>query len=142
MLFVPVGGGGLVSAAIMAWGRLGTRIIGVEHSSAPAMAESLRSGRPVTIPAHTGPAEGLLVRRVGDHPFAICSAYGLRIETVADTEIERALRLLHVEVGIQAEYAGAAAVAAALRHDAPEKRALCIVSGGNIDDSRWQQCLG
>ncbi len=140
-VFVPVGGGGLVSAAITAWGRLDTRIIGVEHKSAPAMAESLRLGRPTILPVPTGPAEGLLVRRVGDIPFAVCADYGLTVETIDDSEIEGAIRLLYLRARIRAEYAGAAAVAAALRHYAPTKRVLCVVSGGNIDHSRWQRCL-
>jgi threonine dehydratase len=141
VVFVPIGGGGLVSAAIAAWGEQRTRIVGVEHASAPAMAESLRAGRPVILPPLSGPAEGLLVRQVGNHPFAACAAYGLTVETVGDGEIENAIRLLHRVAGIRAEYAGAAAIAAALRHVAPEERALCIVSGGNIDSSRWQRCL-
>lgn len=142
MVFAPIGGGGLVSAAIKAWGRSGARVIGVEHSCAPAMAESLRAKRPVDLQVPVGPAEGLLVQRVGDHPFAICSDYGLTVETVDDQEIETAIQLLYIEAGIRAEYAGAAAMAAALRYRQPEKRALCIISGGNIDDHRWRKCVG
>ena len=142
MVFAPIGGGGLVSAAIKAWGRLGTRVLGVEPCAGPAMAESLTAKRPVRLQVPAGPAEGLLVQRVGDHPFAICSDYGLTVETVDDPEIEAAIRLLYIEAGIRAEYAGAAAVAAALRHYEPEKRALCIISGGNIDDQRWGRCVG
>jgi threonine dehydratase len=141
MTFVPVGGGGLVSAAITAWGRLGSRVIGVEHCSAPAMAESLKAGRPVSVQGPASPAEGPLVRRVGNHPFAICSGYGLTVETVDDSEIEAAIRLLYARAGIRAEYAGAAALAGALRYHAPEKHALCIISGGNIDDQRWERCI-
>jgi threonine dehydratase len=141
MAFVPVGGGGLVSAAITAWGRLGTRVIGVEHCCAPAMAQSLRAGRPVSAQVLTGAAEGLLIKRVGDYPFAVCSDYGLAVETVDDSEIEAAVRFLYVEAGIRAEFAGAAALAAALRYHAPGKRALCVISGGNIDDQRWERCL-
>jgi threonine dehydratase len=141
VLFVPVGGGGLVSAAVEVWGRGPVRIIGVEHATAPAMLTSLAAGRRVTVAPGTGPAEGLMVRRVGAYPFEICAAHGLTVETVSDAEIQHALRALYRLAGIRAEYAGAAAVAAALRRGHPGQRALCVVSGGNIDNALWRGCV-
>jgi threonine dehydratase len=138
--FVPVGGGGLVSAAIRAWGGR-SRIVGVEHENAPAMSRSLADGSRRLLPIVRGPAEGLLVRRVGKIPFEIAAGFGLRVALVTDEELTVALRVLWQEAGIRAEYAGAAALALALQEPQPGLEAFCVVSGGNIDDSVWQHAI-
>ncbi|MFC3456043.1 threonine ammonia-lyase [Amycolatopsis speibonae] len=139
VVFVPVGGGGLASAALTAWP--GTEVVGVEHASAPAMRESLRRGSPWLASPGPSPAEGLLVRRIGALPLRICQAADLRVELVTDDEIADAIRVLHAEAGIRAEFAGAAALAVALRRADPGRKALCVVSGGNIDDDLWRQVV-
>jgi threonine dehydratase len=74
ILFVPVGGGGLI-AGIAAWVRQmrpEIRIVGVEPDDSDAMSQSLAAGRPVTL-AHVGIfADGVAVRRVGDETFRLC----------------------------------------------------------------------
>ncbi|WP_221355950.1 threonine ammonia-lyase [Streptomyces beigongshangae] len=139
--FVPVGGGGLVAAGIAEWGRAATRIVGVEYQGAPAMQMSLRAGRRITLDSARGLPEGLLVRRIGARSFQTCRDYGLEIRTVNDGELHRAMRILWAEAGIRAEGAGAAAFAAALQDPDPCKAALCVVSGGNIDDQTWSDCI-
>ncbi|KMS76543.1 hypothetical protein ACM01_05015 [Streptomyces viridochromogenes] len=139
--FVPVGGGGLVAAGIAEWGAAATRIIGVEYQGAPAMQQSLRAGRRITLDSARGLPEGLLVRRIGARSFQACQEYGLEIRTVNDEELHRAMRILWAEAGIRAEGAGAAAFAAALQDPDPRKVALCVVSGGNIDDQIWSDCI-
>ncbi|MGW8350857.1 threonine ammonia-lyase [Streptomyces wedmorensis] len=139
--FVPVGGGGLVAAGIAEWGGAATRITGVEYQGAPAMQMSLRAGRRITLETAKGLPEGLLVRRIGARSFQACKDYGLEVRTVDDMELHRAMRILWAEAGIRAEGAGAAAFAAALRNPDPRKVALCVVSGGNIDDQTWSDCI-
>ncbi|MFJ9466665.1 threonine ammonia-lyase [Streptomyces caniferus] len=139
--FVPVGGGGLVAAGIAEWGNEATRIIGVEYQGAPAMQLSLRAGRRITLDTASGLPEGLMVRRIGSRSFQACQDYGLKVSTVDDGELRRAMRILWAEAGIRAEGAGAAAFAAALQEPDPRKVALCVVSGGNIDDQIWSDCI-
>ncbi len=67
VVFVPVGGGGLVTAALREWGGR-VRVIGVEYEQAPALALSLRAGRRITLDSAAGMPEGLLVRRIGRSP--------------------------------------------------------------------------
>lgn len=140
-VFVPVGGGGLVAAGIAEWGGAATRILGVEYEAAPAMKLSLAAGRRVTLDTATGLPEGLLVRRIGARSFQTCRDYGLAVRTVDDEALHRSMRILWAEAGIRAEGAGAAAFAAALREPDPDKVALCVVSGGNIDDRTWNACI-
>ena len=139
IVFVPIGGGGLVSAALTAWP--GTEVVGVEHASAPAMRESLRRGYRWQASPGRSPAEGLLVRRIGALPLRVCQAAGLRVELVTDDEIADAIGVLHSEAGIRAEFAGAAALAVALRSADPHRKALCVVSGGNIDEGLWRRVV-
>lgn len=140
--FVPVGGGGLVTAGIHEWGRTSTQIIGVEYETAPAMKRSLAADRRVILNNAIGMPEGLLVRQVGSHAFAACRRYELQVETVGEGELMTAMRMLWAEAGIRAEGAGAAALAAALAAPRSSAVALCVVSGGNIDDSLWRRCVG
>ncbi|WP_158674715.1 threonine ammonia-lyase [Streptomyces hoynatensis] len=139
--FVPVGGGGLVTAGIAEWGEGPTRLVGVEYRAAPAMKLSLEAGRRVRLDEARGMPEGLLVRRIGARPFEACLAYGLEVRTVDDRALHRAMRTLWSEAGIRAEGAGAAAFAAALQAPDPRRVALCVVSGGNVDDRVWNDCL-
>ncbi|MFF4567919.1 threonine/serine dehydratase [Streptomyces sp. NPDC001435] len=139
--FIPVGGGGLVAAGIAEWRNEATEILGVEYRAAPAMRMSLQAGRRVQLDSAHGLPEGLLVRRIGARSFEACQDYGLEVRTVGDEELHRAMRILWAEAGIRAEGAGAAAFAAALQAPNPHKVALCVVSGGNIDDQVWKNCI-
>lgn len=144
VVFVPVGGGGLLAACIQHYYRKGTRIVGVELDSAPAMKLSLAAGDRILLPQVIGRAEGLLVRLVGTIPFKIArDAENLEIALVRDAAIRRAIQLLWRNNGIRAEGAGAAGLAAALEYplSSLSQRVLCIVSGGNIDEDYLQEAL-
>ena len=138
VVFVPVGGGGLVTAALREWGEK-VRVIGVEYDRAPALRRSLETGDRVTLDSAEGMPEGLLVRRIGEIAFRTCQEYELEVVTVDDVELQTSMRVLWHEAGIRAEGAGASALAAALTRADPDLRALCVVSGGNIDPATWQR---
>ena len=72
-IFVPVGGGGLISgiAAYVKRVRPSVRIIGVEPTDADAMARSLKAGRRVVLD-HVGLfADGVAVKQVGEETFRL-----------------------------------------------------------------------
>jgi threonine dehydratase len=140
--FVPVGGGGLVTAAIAEWGETPTRIIGVEYSGAPALAESLRCGRRVTLRSASGLPEGLLVRRIGERAFDECGRYGLQVVRVDNDELRQAMRVVWQQCGIRAEPSGAAATAAAMKVAGEGRTALCVVSGGNVNPDDFERLVG
>jgi threonine dehydratase len=137
--FVPVGGGGLITAAIAEWAAERTRIVAVEYADAPALRESLAAGRRVRLDSAVGMPEGLLVRRIGALAYEACRRYAVTVETVTDDEIRHAMRTLWTEAGVRVEGAGAAALAAALKVANPSETALCVVSGGNIDRDMWHR---
>ncbi|HZW54465.1 MAG TPA: pyridoxal-phosphate dependent enzyme, partial [Candidatus Elarobacter sp.] len=73
-VFVPIGGGGLAAgvAAVVKEVRPDVRVIGVEPADSDAMTRSLREGRRVVLD-HVGIfADGVAVRQVGEHTFALC----------------------------------------------------------------------
>ena len=75
-VFVAVGGGGLIAgiASYIKSLRPDIRVIGVEPFEADAMYQSLAAGRRVTLD-HVGLfADGVAVREVGEHTFALARA--------------------------------------------------------------------
>ncbi|WP_242319899.1 threonine/serine dehydratase [Bacillus cereus group sp. BfR-BA-01349] len=140
-VYVPIGGGGLISACLEHW-KSEKNIIGVELDSAPAMKLSLDSGERIRINECSGFAEGLLVREVGRIPFEICNKYKPEIMTVSEHSIKRAIKILWEENGMKSEGAGAASFAAAMEES--KKRAgncICIISGGNINDDLFSAII-
>jgi threonine dehydratase len=75
-VYVPVGGGGLLSGVAAAVKRLrpSVRVVGVEPAGAASMASSLAAGLPVTLASTASIADGLLTLRPGDLTFAHAQA--------------------------------------------------------------------
>lgn len=141
-VFVPVGGGGLLAACIQEWaGRV--RIVGVCAAAAPAMKAALAAGQPTIIDPTPTMASGLRVSRVGDLAFSICAGAAPEIEVVDDQELDKGVQVL-AAVGVEAEPAGAAAIAAALRQTSGAGSCLCIATGsagvsGSAKQDVWKR---
>jgi threonine dehydratase len=143
-VYVPVGGGGLLSGIAAAIKRLhpATRVIGVEPEGAPKMSRSLVAGAPVTLDATSSIADGLLPVRPGDLTFAHVCALVDEVVTVGDDAIAAAVAWLARESHLVAEPSGAASVAAALaRPWLPGARVVAVVSGGNVAPERLADYL-
>ncbi len=143
---VPIGGGGMVAGA-GAWikrTKPTCRVVGVEPTSANAMALSVEAGEPVTIPAVPTIADGLMPVRPGDLTLAHARAFADDIVLVSDDEILEATRLLLARGKLVVEFSGAATVAALLagRVATPGTRVAAVLSGGNLDPIRALQLLG
>lgn len=145
-IYVPVGGGGLISgvAAVIRRLRPDARIIGAEPAGAPKMTRSLEAGEPVTLDRVESIADGLIAVRPGDLTFAHVRAFVDRVVTVTDDEVREAMRWLALEAKVVAEPSGAAAAAAMLRL-APAGTPgihVAVVSGGNVDPARLREAIG
>lgn len=135
-VYVPVGGGGLVSgtAAAIKRMRAAVRVVAVEPEGAAKMTASRAAGAPVTLERTSSIADGLLALRPGDVTFAHVQAFVDEVVTVSDAAIVDAVRWLFEEVRVVAEPSGAAAVAAALQvARAGTRGVVAVVSGGNVD---------
>jgi threonine dehydratase len=135
---VPVGGGGLIGgiACAVKESNPKVRVIGVQTSRLPSMAEAVKAHHPVTLDPATTIADGIAVRRAGDLTFPVVEKYVDEIVTVDEDEIASSILTLLEREKTLAEGAGATALAALLqrRTSLPEKaKAAVIVSAGNID---------
>ncbi|MGI9533233.1 threonine ammonia-lyase IlvA [Lutimonas sp.] len=142
-LFVPVGGGGLVSGLISVFKKYspGTKIIAVEPEGAPSLSTSLSKGMNTTLHHIDKFVDGAAVKRIGDLPFAICKEGIEKVLVVPEGKICSTLLRLYNEKAIVVEPAGALSVAALdlYKDEIKGKRVACIISGGNNDISRMEE---
>jgi threonine dehydratase len=141
VIYVPVGGGGLISgvAAAVKGMREGVRVVGVEPAGADKMSRSLEAGHPVTLDSASSIADGLLPVRPGDLTFAHVRALVDDVVTVSEDLIGHAVRWLFEHARVVAEPSGAVAVAAAL--EASDTAAVAVVSGGNVSPELYASLL-
>ncbi|MGO9946668.1 MAG: threonine ammonia-lyase, biosynthetic [Steroidobacteraceae bacterium] len=144
-IFVPIGGGGLISGIGAYVKSLYPRIkiIGVEPEDAAGMFESLRAGKRVTL-EHVGMfADGVAVRRVGEETFRLARQYVDEIILVTTDQICAAIQDIFQDTRSIAEPAGALAVAGIKKYVAREScaaRTLIAINGGanmNFDRLRY-----
>jgi threonine dehydratase len=141
-VFVPVGGGGLISgiATYLKARRPGIRIIGVEAEDSAAMKVSMEAGEPVTLD-HVGIfADGVAVKRVGDETFRLCQLHVDEIVTVDTDQICAAIRDVFEDTRSILEPAGALAVAGAKKYinenSLSDKSFVVINGGANVNFDR------
>lgn len=139
-LFVPVGGGGLISGVANVYKHLSphTKIIGVVAKGAPAMAESFRAKRALNAKSVRTIADGIAVRDVSEKNLRLILECVEDIVEVDDEEIANAVLFLLERQKLVVEGAGAVGVAAILHDKIPAdslrgKFVGAILSGGNID---------
>jgi threonine dehydratase len=142
-VYVPMGGGGLVSGVSVAVKSLRptTRVIGVEPEGAPKMTVSRAAGHPVTLPKTASIADGLLSIRPGDLTFAHVQALVDDVLTVSEREIEAAVKWLFDHANVVAEPSGAASVAAVLRQRPAADGVVAIISGGNVSPEDYAKYI-
>jgi threonine dehydratase len=134
-IVVPVGGGGLIAGIAIGAKSLrpDIEVIGVEASRFPSMRQAL-DGVPITCGA-SSMAEGIAVKVPGRLTLPIVRELVDDVLLVDEDDIEEAvLVLLEVEKAV-VEGAGAAGLAALMRHRKrfAGRRVGVVLSGGNID---------
>jgi threonine dehydratase len=137
VVFVPIGMGSGICAAVAARAALGvrTRIVGVVSTEAPAYALGYEAGRVVEAPTTTQLADGMACRSPDATALKIICSGVSEIVRVSDEEIANAMRIYFSDTHNAAEGAGAAALAAALQQQSQlrgQKIGLSL-SGGNVD---------
>jgi threonine dehydratase len=141
-IFVPVGGGGLISgiAAYVKSLYPRVKIIGVEPEDAAGMYESLRAGRRITLDRVGMFADGVAVRRVGEEPFRLARQYVDEVILVTTDQICAAIQDIFQDTRSIAEPAAALAVAGikkfVAREACEERTLIAINSGANMNFDR------
>ena len=144
VVFVPVGGGGLIAgiAAYVKYLSPTTQIVGVEAEGSASMTAALKAGRRVKLPFDSLDlfADGASVAQVGKLTFAVAKRCVDDTVTVNTDEICAAIKDLFDDTRSIAEPAGALAVAGMKKYC--ESRALtgrklvAVVSGANVNFDR------
>ncbi len=137
-VFVPVGGGGLISGVAYAIKHLRPecKIYGVQAAEAPSMKRSIEAQDKLTLSSANTFADGIAVKHPGDLTFELVNQYVDGIVTVSEDEIAAAILFLIEQRKLVCEGAGAVSVAAMIYDKVPElkgKKVCCLLSGGNID---------
>ncbi|MBO7298080.1 MAG: threonine ammonia-lyase [Clostridia bacterium] len=136
-VLVPIGGGGLISGIAFTMKTLNpkVKVYGVQAAGAPSMKNSVENGKIQTLTGVSTIADGIAVKQPGENTFNLCSQYVDEIVTVTDDEISAAILALMEKHKLVTEGAGAVPVAAVMfnKVDLKGKKAVCVLSGGNID---------
>ena len=143
-VYVPVGGGGLISGIATAVRQMrgGVRVVGVEPRGAAKLTASLAAGQPQTLKETSSIADGLLAVRPGDLTFAHVQRYVDDVVTVEDDAIAQGVQWLFHHARVVAEPSGAAAVAAVLQAGAKAGASpVAIVSGGNVEPAAFAKYI-
>ncbi len=136
-VLVPIGGGGLISGIAYTIKTLNphVKVYGVQAKGAPSMKNAVEHGQMEALSTVSTIADGIAVKQPGDLTFDLCSKYVDEIVTVTDDEISAAILALMERHKLVTEGAGAVSVAAVMfnKVNLQGKKAVCVLSGGNID---------
>jgi threonine dehydratase len=146
LLFVCVGGGGLLGGCALAAHALspGVRVIGVEPEAGDDAQQSFAAGRIVRIDVPKTIADGAQTVAMGDITFALMMRDTAQIVTVSDAELIEAMRFSAERMKMVVEPSGALAMAAAMTAKVPVQglRVGVLISGGNVDLAAFARLIG
>jgi threonine dehydratase len=134
-IVVPVGNGALLGGVGVAVCRRApeTLRIGVVAKGAPCMADSWEAGEPVACTECATFADGLAVRVAVPLAVEVLGEVASRMLRVSDRQIARAVGA-YADIGIRAEGAAGAALAALSQLTDVDGPVVLVVTGRNIDD--------
>ncbi len=142
-IFVPVGGGGLISGigTYVKYLKPEVRIIGVESEGSACLWAALDKGRRVTLKAEDVDqfADGTAVRQVGKKTFQIAKKCVDEVIRVTVDEICAAIKDIFEEKRVISEPSGALAVAGLkkyLERGTRGETLFAVVSGANVNFDR------
>jgi len=141
-IFVPVGGGGLISgiAAYVKAVMPQIKVVGVECEDSACLHAALAAKERVTLQEVGIFADGVAVKRVGQHTFDIAKRLVDEVVTVSVDQICAAIRDVFEDTRTLAEPAGALALAGLKKYAATAPTApqqwIAIHSGANVNFDR------
>jgi threonine dehydratase len=141
-VFVPIGGGGLIAGIAVFLKSINpqVQIIGVEPDDSDAMWRSVQAGERVTLPQVGIFVDGVAVRRVGAHTFALAQRYVDDYIQVTTDEVCAAIKDVFDDARAVMEPAGALAVAGLKRYAAEHalhgETLVALTCGANVNFDR------
>ncbi len=145
VLFVPLGGGGLLSGSATAAKAMhpNCTVIGVEPEAGNDGQRSFRSGQIVRIATPVTIADGTQTQQLGALTFPVIQQRVDDILTVSDQELVETMKFFAGRMKMMVEPTGCLSTAAAFgkQCDLKGKKVGVIVSGGNIDLMRFVELI-
>ncbi|MBG6029935.1 threo-3-hydroxy-L-aspartate ammonia-lyase [Proteus hauseri] len=145
MLFVPLGGGGLLSGALLSTKALSPhcKIFGVEPAAGNDGQQSLRKGTIIHIDTPKTIADGAQTQHLGHYTFEIIRNNVNDILTATDEELISAMQFYAQRMKIIVEPTGCLSLAAARQFGdkLKGKKIGIIISGGNVDIAQYGHFL-
>lgn len=136
VIYVPVGGGGLISGILTAVKSLrpDIKVIGVEPETGNDTYLSLKEGAQVTIPATETIADGLRTNRPGELTFPVLQKYLDDLVLVSEDEIKQTFTFVLQRMKQLVEPSGCVSIAAAIKNTNGfhHKKIAAVASGGNV----------
>jgi threonine dehydratase len=140
LLFVPCGGGGLLSGCAIAARAMAPqcRVIGVEPAAGDDATRSFRTKQLQTVNNPQTVADGARTPSLGSLTFPLVRKHVSDMATVDDPTLLKTMFYLWERLKLVVEPTGALAAAAALEGTTPiqGRRVGVILSGGNVDLSQ------
>jgi threonine dehydratase len=142
LIFVAVGGGGLISgiASYIKYLSPSTKIIGVEHEEAPSMYQAFKQNKRVLLETIGTFADGAAVRQTGETTFKIAREVVDEMMLVSTDETCAAIKDVFEDTRTMLEPAGAISTAGMKKylaeHEISNKQVISITSGANINFDR------
>ncbi len=139
-IFVPVGGGGLISGISQVFRLLSpqTKIIAAEPEGAPSLKTALEKGYPCKLDTIDKFVDGAAVKQVGELTFSLCKDFIHDVVLVPEGKVCSTILRLYNEEAMVVEPAGALSISALdfYKKEIKGKNVVCIVSGSNNDIER------
>ena len=143
-VFVPVGGGALVSgvAAVLKTLKPAVRVYAVQAEVNSALSAAFEAGGPVWIDWNKTLVEGASTPVITHNMYPMLRELVDEVILVSEDEVQSAMRRLAISDKLVTEGAGAASVAAALKTPRDQRgTAVCVVSGGSVDPGLLAEVL-
>ena len=139
VVFIPVGGGGLLAGMAVYLKQLSpqTKVIGVEAQDSACLKAALAAGKPVDLAQVGLFADGVAVKRIGQHTFDLIERYCDEVITVSTDEICASIKDIFEQTRVIAEPAGALSLAGLQKYcttsTKKEASLVAILSGANMN---------
>lgn len=138
VVFIPVGGGGLLAGMSVYLKQLSpnTRIVGVEAEDSACLAAAMQAGEPVDLDSVGLFADGVAVKRIGEHTFSLIKHYCDEVITVSSDEICASIKDVFEQTRVIAEPAGALSLAGLHKYcqtSVGNEKLVAILSGANMN---------
>lgn len=138
-IFVPIGGGGLISAIAPCIKELypKLKVIGVGIENSCALYESIKEDRPIELKKVNTFADSIAINKISTSTFQLCKQYIDEIILVTVDEICSAIKHIYEDTKNLVEPAGALSVAGLMKYidgkHLMNETLIAILSGGNLN---------